>query len=159
MSFDRPCPPASFTTVRGRQCAESKNLSQRALLTIRREYAHVVDFLFLRGTWKLLLGPADLSNDFRNVKMTVWLWRICTNMLPERMASGAVDIVVDGRSALLFKLLPPVRTSLLEVKRILLTLCVGPISSWSQGLGLSAYEERGMLFWLESASESWMELQ
>lgn len=154
MSFDRPCPSASFTTLSGRHCEESKNLSQRALLTTRREYAYAVDFLFLHGTWKILLSPVDLSNVFGNGTMSALWCRFCTTILPERMPSGAVDIVVDGRSALLFKPLPSVRQLLLEVKRILLTLYVGPISSWSQGSGLSACGEWSMLFWLEGASES-----
>lgn len=75
-------------------------------------------------------------------------------MLLECAPSGAVDMVMDGGSALLFKPLLPVLRLSLDVGRLLLIECAGPISSWSQGLGLSAHLERSMFFWLEGAAES-----
>lgn len=67
-------------------------------------------------------------------------------MLPEYVPSGEVDMVVDGGSTLLFKPLHSVLKLSPDVERLLLTTCVGPISSWSQGLGLSAHLEWSMFF-------------
>lgn len=152
--------PACFYTIfSGRFGEESKNLSQRVLLITQRDVAFAVGLLFLHEVWVVVAGPVFLSNVLELGRMTAQLQGLCTSMLPECAPSGAVDMVVDGGSTLLFKPLLPVLRLSLDVGRWFLTECAGPISSWSQGLGLSAHLERSMFFYLEGAAESWMELR